>query len=97
MAAQQRRFLPYLVGYVALYTNDLPTAEAQLRDAVAERGNERDPYMRCLLGMSYEREGRKPLADSTYREAYALATAHNPPAAFVRPFVRRKLGLPAEP
>ena len=97
MAAGQRRFFPYLVGYVALYTNDLPTAEAQLREAVAMRGNERDPFMRCLLGMAYERDGRKAAADSAYREAFDLATAHNPPAAFVRPFTRRKLGLPGAP
>ncbi len=97
MAAQQRRFLPYLLGYVALYTNELPTAEARLREAVAMRGNERDPFTRCLLAMTYEREGRKALADSTFREAYALATGHNPPAAFVRPFVRARLHLPGTP
>jgi len=30
MAAQQERFFPYLVGYVALYTDDLKTAETEL-------------------------------------------------------------------
>jgi len=97
MATGQRRFFPYLVGYVALYAGDLPTAEAQLRMAVGLRGNERDPYLRCLLGEALERLGRKDEATAAYREAYDLATAHNPPAAFVRPFVRRKLGLPAAP
>ena len=94
MAAQQERFFPYLVGYVALYTGDLATAEAQLTRATALRGNERDPFVRCLLAMVYERQGRKNAADVAYRQAYDLATGHNPPAAFVRPYVRRKLGLP---
>ena len=30
MARQQERFFPYLLGYVALYTNDLAKAEAEL-------------------------------------------------------------------
>ena len=97
MASQQERFFPYLVGYVALYSNDLPTAQAQLANAVNTRGNERDPFMRCLLAMTYERMGKQDEATAAYRQAYDLATAHNPPAAFVRPFARRKLGLPASP
>jgi tetratricopeptide (TPR) repeat protein len=97
MASAQERFFPYLVGYVALYTGDLPTAEARLQAAVGLRGNERDPFMRCLLGMVYERSARMDEANAAYRQAYDLATAHNPPAAFVRPFVRRKLGISASP
>ncbi len=97
MASGQERFFPYLVGYVALYTNDLPTAEAQLRRAADLQGNQRDPFMRFLLGLTYERLGRPDEAKTAYRQAYDLATAHNPPAGFVRPFVRRKLGLPASP
>jgi len=93
MAAPQERFFPYLVGYVALYTSDLPARE--LTNAVTTRGNERDPFMRCLLAMTYERLGRRDEAQASYRQAYDLATAHNPPAAFVRPFARAKLGLPA--
>jgi tetratricopeptide (TPR) repeat protein len=97
MASTQERFFPYLVGYVALYTGDLPTAEAQLRTAVGMRGSERDPFLRCLLGMTYARMGRQAEANAAYRQAYDLATGHNPAAAFVRPFVRRTLGLPASP
>lgn len=93
VAAQQERFFPYLTGYVALYTNDLKTAEADLSKAIALRGNQRDPFMHCLLAMTYEREGKKSEADAMYRKAYDLAMAHNPPAAFVRPFVRKKLHL----
>lgn len=94
MAVQQERFFPYLVGYVALYTNDLPTAEAELTRAIGMRGNERDPFMQCLLAMAYEKLGKQDEARATYQKAYDLATAHNPPAAFVRPFARKKLGLP---
>ena len=93
MARDQERYFAYLVGYVALYTNDLATAAAQLERAVATRGNERDPFMQCLLAMTYERQGRTADATATYRKAYDLATAHNPPSAFARRFVRQKLGL----
>jgi tetratricopeptide (TPR) repeat protein len=95
MASQQERFFPYLVGYVALYTGDLPTAERELTNSVTMRGNERDPFMRCLLAMVYEREGKRAEARAAYQQAYELASAHNPPAAFVRPFARGKLGLAA--
>ncbi|MBX9929365.1 MAG: hypothetical protein K2X99_10675 [Gemmatimonadaceae bacterium] len=44
MAGPQRRFLPYLEGYVALYTGDAVAAEGHLTRALAERGNERDPF-----------------------------------------------------
>ncbi|HEX5437329.1 MAG TPA: hypothetical protein VFW98_09215 [Gemmatimonadaceae bacterium] len=90
MAAQQRRFLPYLVGYVALYTNDLSTAEAQFTKAIALRGNQRDPFMHCLLAMTYDRMGKQDEAKAMYQKAYAMATAHNPPAAFVRRYVQKK-------
>ena len=93
MAAQQERFFPYLVGYVALYTGDLPGAEAEFTKAIAIRGNDRDPFMHCLLAMTYEKLGKADEAKAMYQKAYDLATAHNPPAAFVRPFARAKLGL----
>ncbi len=93
MARQQERYFPYLVGYVALYTNDLAAAEANLAKAVATRGNERDPFMHCLLAMTLERLGRQDEAKAMYQKGYDLATGHNPPAAFVRPFARQKLGL----
>ncbi len=93
MAAQQERFFAYLVGYVALYTNDLKTAEAELTRAIGMPGNESDPFMHCLLGMTYEKLGQAAKATASYQRAYDAATAHNPPAAFVRPFARTKLGL----
>ena len=92
MAAQQERFFPYLAGYVALYTDDLPTAEAQFTKAIAIRGNEKDAFMHCLLAMTYDRMGRTTEANALYKRAYDMATGHNPPSAFVRPFVRKKLG-----
>jgi tetratricopeptide (TPR) repeat protein len=95
VAAQQARFFPYLTGYVALYTGDLPMAETDLKQAIAERGNQRDPFMHCLLAMTYEKMGRDSDAQAMYRQAYDMARAHNPPAAFVVPFVRKKLQLPA--
>ena len=95
MAAQQERFFPYLTGYVALYTGDLTAALADFTRAVGLRGNERDPYMRCLLALTEERMvGHEAQARADFQRAYDLATGHNPPAAYVRPLVRKKLGLP---
>jgi tetratricopeptide (TPR) repeat protein len=93
MAAQQERFFPYLVGYVALYTGDLTKAESEFTRAIALKGNDRDPFMHCLLAMTYEKQGKAEQAKELYRKAYDMATAHNPPSAFVRPFARKKLGI----
>ena len=90
MAEQQERFYPYLVGYVALYTNDLPAAETWLLKASEAMGN--DPFVQALLGMTYEKMGQHEKAKTTYQKAYDLATGHNPPAVFTRPFARKKLG-----
>jgi tetratricopeptide (TPR) repeat protein len=92
MAAQQERFFPYLVGYVALYTDDLTTAESELTKMVGVQGNQNDPFMNCLLALTYEKLGQAAKAKEQYQKAYDLATAHNPPAAFTRPFARKKLG-----
>jgi tetratricopeptide (TPR) repeat protein len=92
MVTQQGRFYPYLTGYVALYTGDLVTAEAELIRALAMPGNQNDPFMHCLLAMVYEKKGESARAKGLYEKAYGLATGHNPPAAFVRPFARMKLG-----
>ena len=91
MAAQQERFYPYLTGYVALYTGDLKGAEADLTKALSMQGNTNDPFFNCLLAMTYEKLGQKDKAREFYQKAYDLATGHNPPAAFVRPFARKKL------
>jgi tetratricopeptide (TPR) repeat protein len=91
MAAQQERFYPYLTGYVALYTGDLKGAEADLTKALSLQGNANDPFFSCLLAMTYEKLGQKDKSRELYQKAYDLATGHNPPAAFVRPFTRKKL------
>jgi len=96
MGAEQERFFPYLTGYVALYTNDLKTAETELTKALALRGNDRDPFMHILLAMTYEKLGQPDKANALFRKAYDLSTAHNPPAAFSRPFTRKKLGLTSD-
>jgi tetratricopeptide (TPR) repeat protein len=93
MARAQDRFYPYLTGYVALYTNDLKTAEAELTRALAIQGNANDPFMTLLLAMTYEKMGQPDKAKTLFEKSFSLATAHNPPAAFARPYTRKKLGL----
>lgn len=85
LAAQQRGFLPYLTGYVAYYTGDYEKALEELRQA-----NPNDPFYQCLTGMTFEKLGDGEKALEAYRKA-AATTAHNPPAAFARPFAARKL------
>ena len=92
MAVAQARFLPYLEGYVALYTGDLAGAEANLTKALAVQGNGTDPFMTSLLAMTYEKQGKTAEAKTLWQKAYDLSTAHNPPAAYARPLARKKIG-----
>lgn len=92
MAAAQERFFPYLVGYVALYSDDPKQAEAELTRSLAIRGNQNDPFQNYLLGLTYEKLGQPERAKAQFQKAYDLATGHNPPAAFTRPAARKKLG-----
>jgi len=85
MAEAQAVFFPYLTGYVAFYFGDYKTAQEDLQKASLS-----DPFIQCLLGQTYEKLGDKEKAMDCYRKA-ATATAHNPPAAFGRPFAVRKL------
>ncbi|MDP2959097.1 MAG: hypothetical protein Q8N53_21930 [Longimicrobiales bacterium] len=91
MAKDQERYFPYLAGYVALYTGDLATAEAELTRAVSL--NETDPFMNTLLAMIFEKQSKVDEAKALYAKAFDMARAHNPPAAFTRRFVRQKLGM----
>jgi len=82
---QQESFFPYLTGYVAFYLGDYEKALADLQKA-----DQRDPFIQCLLGQTYEKLGDKDKAMECYRNA-SMTHAHNPPAAYARPFARKKL------
>ena len=90
MAEDQEQYYPYLVGYVALYTNDLATAEAELTKATAALPN--DPFQVVLLGMTFEKKGDQAKARELYEKAFGMATGSNPPNVYSRAFTRRKLG-----
>ncbi len=85
LRTQQNPFFPYLTGYVAFYLGDYQKAFTDLQQA-----NQTDPFIQCLLGQTYEKLGKKEEAMECYRKA-AATNAHNPPAAFARPFARKKL------
>ncbi len=82
---QQKVFQPYLTGYVALYSGDYQTALADLGKA-----NQSDAFIQCLIGMTYEKLGDTAHAQDAYRKASEVR-GHNPPAAFAKPFTRKKL------
>ncbi|HEV2444564.1 MAG TPA: hypothetical protein VGS58_01525, partial [Candidatus Sulfopaludibacter sp.] len=88
LARDQAIFLPYLEGYVAFYRGDDETALAKLAKA-----NRNDPFIQCLMAQADERMGKADEAKALYRKA-AETTAHNPPAAYARPFARKKLAPP---
>ncbi|MEK6371179.1 MAG: hypothetical protein AABO58_00615 [Acidobacteriota bacterium] len=88
MAKEQEVFFPYLTGYVALHSGDAKTALADLQKA-----NQNDPFIQVLMAQAHEKLGEKEQAMSLYRKA-AATTAHNPPAAFARPFATKKLSTP---
>ena len=90
MASAQRQYLPYLRGYVALYTNDLVTAERELTTAMTQMDN--DPFMVVLMGMTYEKKGDQAKATEFYQRAYDMATGSNPPNVHSRAFTKKKLG-----
>jgi len=86
LRAQQESFFPYLTGYVAFYLGDYKTALADL-----EKANQNDAFIQCLTGQTYEKLGDKDKAMDLYRKAAAVR-GHNPPAAYAKPFARKKLG-----
>lgn len=90
MAEDQEAYYPYLVGYVALYTNDLATAEAELTKATIGLPN--DPFQVVLLGMTFEKKGDQAKAREFYQKAFDMATGSNPPNVHSRAFTRKKLG-----
>ena len=102
MAVQQERFYPYLNAYVVLYApHSLPeddqVSEKLLKEAIAFKGNENDPYLHWLLAEFYlRRSPARPtaLAAEECKKAYERATVHNPPSAYVRPRARACLAAP---
>lgn len=90
MAEAQEQYFPYLVGYVALYTDDLATAERELTRAMTQMAN--DPFMVVLVGMTYEKQGNAAKARELYEKAYEMSTGSNPPNVYARAFTRKKLG-----
>ena len=90
MAEDQEQYFPYLLGYVALYTNDLATAEAELTKAMAGLPN--DPFQVVLLGMTYEKKGDQARARELYEKAFEMSIGSNPPNVYSRAFTRKKLG-----
>ena len=90
MAEDQAQYLPYLEGYVALFTGDLPTAEARFLHTTEQMKN--DPFQVVLLGMTYEKMGQTAKANELYERAYTMSTGSNPPNVFSRTFTKKKLG-----
>jgi Flp pilus assembly protein TadD len=87
MAKDQAIFYPYLTGYVAFYGGDFNTALTELQKA-----NQDDAFIQTLIGQTYEKLGQKEKAMEFYRKA-SQVTSHNPPAAYARPFTRKKLSM----
>jgi Flp pilus assembly protein TadD len=90
MAKAQERYFPYLLGYVALFTGDLATAETELKKASELMPN--DPFQIVLLGMTYEKRGDQTKAAAMYEKAFEMSTGSNPPNIYSRRFTREKLG-----
>jgi len=90
MAEAQEQYFPYLLGYVALYTNDLATAEAELTKSMAALPD--DPFQVVLLGMTFEKKGNQAKARELYQKAFDMSTGSNPPNVHSRAFTRKKLG-----
>ena len=84
---EQKAFLPYLTGYVALYTGEYRTALTDLQQA-----NQNDPFILCLIAQTHEKLGDQAQATAYYRKALARAVTHNPPTAYARPLAGKKLG-----
>ncbi len=69
----------YLLGYVAFYEKDYPTAVAQL-----EKADQSDPFILFLLAQSSEKLNQIPQA-RTYYEKTLASPSHAISAALVRP------------
>ncbi len=81
----QLSFMPYLTGYVAFYTGDMPSAIAELKQA--QQG---DPFNLALLAQAYEKTGDSATAMELWKKIMTI-TNHNPTNAFARPMARKKI------
>jgi Tfp pilus assembly protein PilF len=90
MAEAQEQYFPYLVGYVALYTNDLATAERELTKSMQLMDN--DPFQVVLMGILHEKKGDQAKARELFEKAFEMSDGSNPPNVHSRAFTRRKLG-----
>lgn len=81
----QRPAYPYLLGYIDYHTR-------QYREAVAAltSGDRNDVFVLGLIAQSYRRLGDRAHARE-YFERVLASTAHNLPAAFMRPVAREYL------
>jgi tetratricopeptide (TPR) repeat protein len=82
---EQAQFFPYLQGYVAFYGGDYKTALEELLKA-----NQKDPFIQCMIGQTYEKLGDQAKALEYYRKASA-AISHNPAAAYAVPFAKKRI------
>ena len=83
--ADQQRFYPYLLGYVAFYAGNYKAAIEQLQTA-----DQKDPFILVLLAQAYEKSGNQAEATKLYRQVLTINT-HNPTNAFARPLAKKKL------
>lgn len=81
----QKRFFPYLTGYVAFYGGDYAGAIADFKKADLH-----DPFVLSLLAQAEEKTGDHAAALADFRAIVRL-NMHNPNNAFARPLAERKL------
>lgn len=81
----QKRFFPYLTGYVAFYGGAYAGAIADFKKADLH-----DPFVLSLLAQAEEKTGDHAAALADYRAILRL-NMHNPNNAFARPLAERKL------
>lgn len=78
----QRPFYPYLLGYIAFFSQDYREAIDQL-----SKGDQNDPFVLGLIAQAHRRLGDRVAAADYYRKVMA-SPAHNINAAFSRPLAR---------
>lgn len=82
----QAEFMPYLEGYVALYTGRPEQAVTHF-----QKGNMNDPFVLMLLGQAYEKQGDNAKAQEHFRKILGMY-GHNINNAFARPVAKSKVG-----